>query len=72
METTCLFTPVNRADSARWVRITIFLALLLNIDESPPKAVATGASKSNLFFSRMFGASAQPRFALVPMSPSTF
>ena len=72
METTCLFTPVNHAESARWAMQTIFLALLLNPKEGSPKTVATGASKSNLFFSRMFGASAEPRFALVPKSNSTF
>ena len=66
MERKRLFTPVKHSDSARWARETLFLALLLNLGEGPLKTVASSASKSNLFFTSMYGASAQPNFGLKP------
>ena len=42
----------------------VFLTLLLNPREGSPNVVAAGAARSNLFFSSMYGASAQPNFGL--------
>jgi len=43
---------------------TLFLTLLLNPDEGSPRMVAAGASKSNLFISNVYGASAEPKFGM--------
>jgi hypothetical protein len=66
METTSLSNPSSYRESAKRLREWVFLTLLLNPPEGSPIAVAAGASKSNLFFSSMYGASAQPNFGLKP------
>ncbi len=49
----------------------ILLSILLKAEMGSPVVVAAGGSKSNLFFSRMFGASAEPRFGLAPQQGPT-
>jgi hypothetical protein len=66
METTSLSKPGSHRESAERFRAYVFLTLLLNPYEGSPIVVAAGASRSNLFFSRMYGASAQPNFGLKP------
>jgi hypothetical protein len=65
-ETTSLSDPSSYPESPKRFREWVFLTLLLNPPESSPIAVAAGASKSNLFFSSVYGASAQPNFGLKP------
>jgi len=72
MGTKVVFNPANHWESQRRVWTSAFLTLPLDSDEGSPRVVATGASKSNLFFSRMFGASAEPRFGLTPKGQYTF
>jgi len=72
MGTKVVFNPANHWESQRRVWRSVFLTLPLDSDEGSPRVVATGASKSNLFFSRMFGASAEPRFGLTPKGQYTF
>ena len=66
METTSL----SNASSYREPRLRfgewVFLTLLLSPREDSQIVVAAGASKSNLFFSSMYGASAKPNFGLKP------
>jgi hypothetical protein len=66
METTSLSNPSSYRESAKRLREWVFLTLLLNPREDSPVVVAVGASRSNLFFSSMYGASAQPNFGLKP------
>ena len=66
METTSLSNPGRYRESAKRFREWVFLTLLLNPREDSPIVVAAGASRSNLFFSSMYGASAQPNFGLKP------
>ena len=66
METTSLSDPSNYRELAQRFREWVLLTLLLNPDEDSPIVVAAGASRSNLFFTRMYGASAQPNFGLKP------
>lgn len=64
METTSLSNPSSHP--AEKFMEYVFLTLLLNPREGSATVVAAGASRSNLFFSRMYGASAQPNFGLKP------
>ncbi len=64
METIGLSIPSDHYDASRWVMETLFLTLLLNPDEGSLMMVAAGASKSNLFFSNVYGASAEPKFGM--------
>ena len=66
METTSLLNPSGPAEAAMKLREWVFLTLLLGFPAGSPRVVAAGASKSNLFFSSMYGASAQPNFGLKP------
>ena len=66
METTSLSNPSSYQESAARFREWVFLTLLLNPREDSPIVVAAGASRSNLFFSSMYGASAKPNFGLKP------
>ncbi|OLE58747.1 MAG: hypothetical protein AUG17_06065 [Crenarchaeota archaeon 13_1_20CM_2_53_14] len=66
METSCLYYPADQRDGCEWVGRALFLTLLLNPDQDSRTTVATGASRSNLFFSRMFGASLERRSGLGP------
>src|SRR5260370_4345576 len=72
MEMIVVFNPANHRESVRQIWRGVFLTLLLDPHGGSPQVVATGASKSNLFFSSMFGSSAKPRFALTPKGQSTF
>ena len=65
METESLFSSSSNPAGEIGGEI-LFLALLLTQVESSPTVVAAGASKSNLFFSRMFGASAEANFGPRP------
>jgi hypothetical protein len=47
----------------------LFLALLLNPEEGSPIVVGAGSSKSNLFFSNLYGSSAEPKFGLKLRKP---
>jgi hypothetical protein len=69
METRCLFNPSGQVESAERFSEWVLLTLLLSSHEDSPTVVALGASKSNLFFSSMYGASAQPNFGLKPRDP---
>ena len=72
METFCLSNRADKRELERWAAGMAFLALLLNpIDESRV-GWATYASESNLFFSKMFGASADIKFGLKPRNLSLF
>jgi hypothetical protein len=64
MEASCTFHPADHRKSDEWIGEFIFLFILLRPETGSPIVVAAGASKSNLFFSRMFGASAEPQFGL--------
>jgi len=64
METICLSIPSDHYDASSRVLETVFLALLLNPDEGSSTMVTAGASKSNLFFSSVYGASAEPKFGM--------
>ena len=66
METTSLSYPSSDLESTARSREWVFLTLLLNPCEDSPAVVAAGASRSNLFFSSMYGASAKPNFGLKP------
>jgi len=66
METTSLSNTSSYLESNEGFREWIFLILLLNPREDSPTVVAAGASRSNLFFSRMYGASAKPNLGLKP------
>ncbi len=65
METSSLSTLsyTNRLETS--MRILLF-AILLNQREAAPTTVAATASRSNLFFSNMYGASADSKFGLKP------
>jgi hypothetical protein len=69
METKSLFNPSDPAESTMKFREWVFLTLLLGFPARSPRVVAAGASRSNLFFSSMYGASAQPNFGLKPRDP---
>ncbi len=71
MEASCTFHYADHRKSDEWVRDLILLSILLKPETDSPITVAAGASKSNLFFSRMFGASAEPKFSLAPQQGST-
>jgi hypothetical protein len=66
METTSLSNLGSHREPVEQFREWVFLTLLLDPQKGSPIAVAAGASRSNLFFSRMYGASAQPNFGLKP------
>jgi hypothetical protein len=66
METKSLLNPSSQSESGMKFTGWVFLTLLLNFPAGSPRVVAAGASKSNLFFSSMYGASAQPNFGLKP------
>jgi hypothetical protein len=66
METRCLSNPSSQLESAERFSEWVLLTLLLGPHEDSPTVVAVGASRSNLFFSSMYGASAQPNFGLKP------
>jgi hypothetical protein len=66
METTSLSNPSSYRESPERFMEWIFLTLLVNPREDSPTVVAAGASRSNLFFTSMYGASAQPNFGLKP------
>jgi hypothetical protein len=66
METTSLSKPGSHRESAERFSEWVLLTLLLSPHEDSPTVVAVGASRSNLFFSSMYGASAQPNFGLKP------
>jgi len=66
METKSLLNPNSPSESTVKFTEWVFLTLLLNSPEGSPRVVAAGASRSNLFFSSMYGASAQPNFGLKP------
>ena len=71
MEASSHFHSVDPRESGDWAQ-AIILSLLLNAVDDSPVIVAAGASKSNLFFSAMFGASAEPRFAVAPSQRASF
>lgn len=71
METVCLSNRTAQAESVEVVMEFLLLALLLKPDKTPI-VVGAGASKSNFFFSRMYGASAQSKFGLKPKNASSF
>ena len=66
METTslCILGTVN-ATSEMGLRI-LFLSFLLDNDVESKSTIAATASRSNLFFARMYGASQKPCFGLKP------
>ena len=72
METDRLFSYNGHFARDRVNREILFLAFLLESDLDSPTVVAAGASRSNLFFSRMFGASAKPNFGLKPRNKFDF
>jgi len=71
MEASCTIHSADHRKSDGWIGELAFLSVLLKPETGSPIVVAAGASKSNLFFSRMFGASAEPRFGLVPQAEPT-
>jgi hypothetical protein len=66
METKRLFSASGSSETLEVERGILFLSLLLNPDVGSPSTVAPGASKSNLFFSKMYGASVKPNLGLKP------
>ena len=64
METIGLSNRSPQAESERWVVESLFLTLLLNPDNSSHMVLGASASRSNLFFSSVYGASAEPNFGL--------
>jgi hypothetical protein len=71
METKSLFSASGSRETVDVDREILFLSLLLNPDVGSPSTVAPGASRSNLFFSTMYGASAKPNFGLKPRDSSS-
>jgi hypothetical protein len=71
METEILFSASGSRETVEVERGLLFLSLLLNPDVGSTSTVAPGASRSNLFFSKMYGASAKPNFGLNPRDSSS-
>ena len=64
METISLSNGPRQRDSERWVAEVLFLTLLLNPDNGSSMVLGASASRSNLFFSSVYGASAESKFGL--------
>ena len=70
METFCLSNRADKRELERWAGMA-FLALLLHPTDESPVVWAAYASESNLFFSNMYGASADIKFGLKPRNVSS-
>jgi len=65
METISL-SSLNHTERLETGMRILLLAILFSQSEVAPTTVAATASKSNLFFSNMYGASADSKFGLKP------
>ena len=72
METFRLSNRADKRELERWAAGLAFLALLLNPIGESRVGWAAHASESNLFFSNMYGASADVKFGLKPRNVSLF
>jgi len=69
METISLSNRSRQRESGRWAAGLLFLALVLNPDNGSLMALGASASRSNLFFSSVYGASAEPKFGMKHPDP---
>ncbi len=62
----CLCTLGSVNETSEMGLRFVFLSFLLDRDEESKSTIAATASRSNLFFARMYGAGQKPCFGLKP------